>query len=146
METFHHMSTEERLASAARDLHEAEATLVAAQALLEDAACLSLWDIAGLSFDRGRAKQSSLGAAARQMRTAQRLAEDAVQALHMNGPNEHIDFDDSHLLAFDTSWVSDGLMTGVAVHRRIKKARQQASRMLLRIEELLKSPTLRRPN
>jgi len=138
MEAIHLMPTEQRLASAARDLREAHATLVAAEALLKDAVSLSRWDIAGLSFDRGRAKQSSLGAAARQMRTAQRLTEDAVQTLHMSGPKERIEFDESSLLLdLDTAWLGDGLITGVEIHRQIEKARQQASRMLLRIEELL---------
>jgi hypothetical protein len=139
MEAIHLMPTEQRLTSAARDLREAHATLVAAEALLKDAVSLSRWDIAGLSFDRGRAKQSSLGAAARQMRTAQRLTEDAVQTLHVSGPNERIEFDESSLLLdLDTAWLGDGLITGVAIHRQIEKARQQASRMLLRIEELLR--------
>jgi hypothetical protein len=57
----------------------------------------------------------------------------------MSGPNERIEFDESSLLLdLDTAWLGDGLITGVAIHRQIEKARQQASRMLLRIEELLR--------
>jgi hypothetical protein len=138
VEANHRLSAEERLASAARDLAEAHATLVAAEALLRDAASLSWWDIAGLAFDRGRAKQSSLGAAARQMRTAQRLTADAVQILRMNSSAEPIEFDErTILLDLDIAWLGDGLMTGLAVHQEIKKARQLATRMRRDVEDLV---------
>jgi hypothetical protein len=138
MEANHRLPVEERLTSAARDLAEAHATLVAAEALLRHAASLSWWDIAGLAFDRGRAKQSAVGAAARQMRTAQRLIADAVQTLRMNSSAEPIEFDErSLLLDLDTAWFGDGLMTSLAVHQEIKKAHQQATRMRLGIEDLV---------
>jgi hypothetical protein len=138
LESIDRMSTEERLASATQDLREAHATLIAAQALLGDARSLSLRDIAGLAFDRGRAKQSSLGAAARQMRNAQQLMESAIQMMRFSGSSERIEFDErSILLELDTAWLGDGIVTGIAVHQRIKKAQQQAGRMLRRVAQLL---------
>jgi hypothetical protein len=56
----------------------------------------------------------------------------------MNSTAEPIEFDErSILLDLDIAWLGDGLMTSLAVHQEIKKARQLATRMRLGVEDLV---------
>jgi ribosomal protein L37AE/L43A len=137
----------ERIAAAESALREARLILVSAQSLLNDAAARSKWDIAGLSMDRGQAKQSSFGAAVRDLRNAEELANDALELLDSARLGEPLELDTSPvLLGMDTAWLTDGVIPNVAIHLRIEEARKRASRMLERVEALLASvATLPRP-
>jgi hypothetical protein len=133
-------SHEERIAAAASDLREARLILMTAQSLLNDAASRSKWEIAGLSMDRGRAKQSSFGAAVRNLRNAEDLANDAFELLSVHGPHEPLELDANPiLLEMDTAWLTDGVIPNVAIHRHIKEAQKRMSRVLERIEASLAS-------
>jgi ribosomal protein L37AE/L43A len=137
----------ERIAAAASALREARLILVSAQALLNDAASRSKWDIAGLSMDRGQAKQSSFGAAVRNLRNAEELANDALELLAIDRLDEPMELDTSPvLLGMDTAWLTDGVIPNVAIHLRIEEAQKRAGRMLERVEASLASlATLPRP-
>ncbi len=139
-ESIQRASPEERMASAVTDLREARSLLMVAQALLNDAASRSKWDIAGLAMDRGKAKQSSFGSAVRHLRNAEDLANDAFALLKTGDPIEARDLDTSPLLfGMDTAWLTDGLIPNVAVHLRIGEARTRAARTLERVEASLAS-------
>lgn len=128
----------ERIAAAASALREARLILIGAQSLLNDAASRSKWDIAGLSMDRGQAKQSSFGAAVRSLRNAEELANDALELLGSGRPGEPLELDTSPvLLGMDTAWLTDGVIPNVAIHLRIEEAQKRASRMLERVEASL---------
>ena len=132
---------EDRLALAKEGLQQARLELLSAQALLDDARSLSVLDILGLAIDRGRGKQSSAGAAARHVRTAQQLVTEALEAWPLGvAVGEPADWDtDAVMLEADTAWLTDGLATDIAAHMRIRRARRQVPAMLSRIEELLSS-------
>ncbi|HET9953916.1 MAG TPA: hypothetical protein VFQ61_05415 [Polyangiaceae bacterium] len=120
-------------------LLEARLALLSAETLLKDALRASRLDLLGLAFDRGRAKQSSLGAAARHMRNAQQRIADARR--HSANPTslENIEFDCDPLLSeLETSWLGDGLFLDWMVHRRILKALDQVARMLEGTEALIR--------
>ncbi|HLK38150.1 MAG TPA: hypothetical protein VKU41_15415, partial [Polyangiaceae bacterium] len=127
-----------RVATARSRLREAQGVLMSAQALLDDAARRSPWDIAGLSIDRGRAKQSSFAAAVRHMRSAADLSRDAFDLLKIEGPGPVPDLDGSALLfEMDSSWFADGVLPSAAMHGRIREARDLAARMLQSVDAAL---------
>ena len=137
-ESIERASPEERIAAAASALREARSILMTAQSLLSDAASHSKWDIAGLSMDRGRAKQSSFAAAVRNLRNAEELANRAFELMRTDAPREPLELDTSPiLLDMDTAWLTDGLIPNVAIHRRIEEAQKRTSRTLERVEASL---------
>jgi hypothetical protein len=124
-----------RVTEARGRLEEARLTILTAQSLLDDAGRGSWWDILGLSFDRGRAKQGSFGAAVRHLRNAEQLATTAFELLHVEHATEALELDCSPVLfEMDTAWLTDGTIPAVAVHLRIEKARRRAARLLATIE------------
>ena len=127
-------------AEAVRCLEEARLLLFAAESLLNDAASLSVWDILGLSMDRGRSKQSSFGAGVRKLREAEDLAFRAFALLEQRDGREPLELDtDAVLLAMSTAWVTRGPLLDLGVHRRIVQARQRTRDLLARIETSLAS-------
>jgi len=77
------LTHEQRRLFAIENLREARLALSSAETLLDDAASGSLVDMAGLSFDRGQAKQESFAAAARHISTAQALGMEAAEAIDL---------------------------------------------------------------
>lgn len=132
------MAPAERGAQAKELLLRARVHLDDAGSLLERALAQSRLDMAGLSFDRGREKQSLWAEAASEMTHARALARDAAALMGAGGPDEPTSLEfSSLLLALDVSWISDGLGVDAAVHARIKATRTELDRLLTSIEEQL---------
>jgi hypothetical protein len=120
---------------AVRRLEEARLLLYAAESLLNDASSGSIWDILGLSMDRGQAKQSSFGAGVRKLREAEDLAYRAFGQLRQGEGREPLELDtDPVLLGMATAWVTHGPSTSLGVQRRVAQARRRARDLLARVE------------
>jgi hypothetical protein len=138
VERVERMPSEQRRRGALEALRDARSNLGEAEALLKAATTASLVDIAGLSLDRGEAKQSSWGAAIRHMRTAQQLTTEAselIRTITLRDATHDLDHN-ALLMSLDTAWLTDGLIVDIAAHLRIKKACTQLQEMSASVEKL----------